>query len=158
MDESTLVGLSDRSNGNRSIGDLLIARFRERVDNVRFDVLECFNTLVKRYSCRSGENVVDSGGDMEIIEDTTSSFPQRVADLKEESLAVKFFGSRIDAIIKNCITLCSPTKVKSTNNTDDVKTRVLALGVVRIIAETMQVGCKHIIICIAVNLFELQLL
>lgn len=123
--------------GSHGVGDLLIGRFKERVENVRLDVMDCFTALIKRFSIYSpqSENSSDPRmGDMEVIEDSQSSLVESVS---VDASHIHFFVSHTAKIAKKCKVLFAASKGGSSG--DDAKTRVAALGVIRMLAVAMQV-------------------
>ena len=129
--EQALIGSGDATQ--RSVGDLLISRFRERVENVRLDVLQCFSALIKRFSA-SGS--LETFSDMDIVDDTSSASHHQANEA--DSAHMKFFVDRTSVIAKKCSQLFA-----GPGRSDDTKTRVAAIGIIRVLAGGMQVICHH---------------
>lgn len=128
----TLIG------GTNSVGDLLINRFRERVENVRLDVIECFSALIRRFSANalSDETPADAMSTIDVV-DAAPTTSVTVADTAE-SAHIQFFSSHTAVIAKKCKLLFAANR-KGSASADDAKTRVAALGVIRLLTMAMQV-------------------
>lgn len=127
--EHELVGSGE--SAQRCVGDLLISRFRERVENVRLDVLEGFSALIKRFSATTS---LEAGSDMDVVEDGTATSNHQANEAG--SAHVKFFVDRTSVIAKKCSQLFA-----GPGRSDDTKTRVAAIGIIRVLAGGMQVSC-----------------